>query len=113
MKVTDFISLHFHNYQQILAPSIIITYYLPQDYYPLERYRRTDKILHPLFPKLFFSTEHVGPYLQVHVYWAGQTMEWMANQTSFTLLHFNLWQFYIYNSTESCGREICTMIEES
>ncbi len=53
-KVTDFISLHFHNYQQIFVPSIIIPYYLPQAYSPLEHYRWTNKILHPLFPKLFF-----------------------------------------------------------
>ncbi len=53
-KVTDFISLHFDNYRQIFVPSIIIPYYLPQAYSPLERYRWMDKILHPLFPKLFF-----------------------------------------------------------
>jgi hypothetical protein len=50
-KVTDFISLHFHNYWQIFVPSIIIPYYLPQAYSLFERSRQTEEILHPLFRK--------------------------------------------------------------
>jgi hypothetical protein len=41
--------------------------------------RRTDNILHPLFPKFFFFTERVGPYPQAQLYWAGRTMGWMAD----------------------------------
>ena len=40
---------------------------------------RTDNILHPLLPKFFFFTEHAGPYPHVQLYWAGQTMGWMAD----------------------------------
>ncbi len=43
---------------------------------------RTDKVLHPLFPKFFFSTERAGPYSQVQLYWAGRTVGWMADWTS-------------------------------
>jgi hypothetical protein len=41
--------------------------------------RRTDKFQHPLYPYFFFFTEHAGPYPQAQLYWAGQTMGWMAN----------------------------------
>jgi hypothetical protein len=40
---------------------LLLPYYLPQAYSLLERYGQKDKILHPLFPKLFFFTEHAGP----------------------------------------------------
>jgi hypothetical protein len=42
-------------YQKRILPYFIIpSTFSPQASSPLERYRRTEKILHPLFPKFFF-----------------------------------------------------------
>jgi hypothetical protein len=63
-------------YQQIILPYTLFPTYLPQAYSLLERStRRTEKNLHPLFPKGYFSsTERAGAQL----YWAGRTMGWMV-----------------------------------
>ena len=33
----------------------------------------------PLVPLVLFFTERMGPYLQAQLYWAGQTIGWMAD----------------------------------
>ncbi len=69
-------------YQKSILPYTLFPTYLPQAN-SLLRASQTDrqKILHPLFPKFFF-TERAGPYPQAQLYWAGLTMEWKANRTS-------------------------------
>ncbi len=65
-----------------------LPYYYSLLFYPklillLERSRQTEKILHPLFPELyFFVTEPTGPYPQAQLYWAGRTVGLMADWTS-------------------------------
>jgi hypothetical protein len=69
-------------YQKHILPYVIIpSTFSPQASSPLSHHRQTEKILHPLLPKLFFSTERAGPYPQAQLYWAGQTMGWMADWT--------------------------------
>jgi hypothetical protein len=68
------------HYSLLIYPKLILLWSVPD--------RLTDwlteKILHPLFPKLFFSpTEHAGPYPQTQLYWAGRTVGWIANWTRF------------------------------
>ena len=49
-------------YQKRILPYFIIpSTFSPQASSPLERYRRTEKILHPLFPKFFFPLSTRGP----------------------------------------------------
>ena len=60
-------------YEKSALPYTLFLTYLPQAYSPLEHSRRTEKILHLLFPK-FFYTERAGPYPQAQLYWAGQTV---------------------------------------
>jgi hypothetical protein len=83
-KVTNFLpfcTIGISMYQKRISPYFIIpSTFSPQASSPLERSGRTEKILHRLFPKFFcFSTKRVGPYPQAQLYWAGQTMGWMAN----------------------------------
>ncbi len=81
-KVTDFLPFCTFVITDNYHTPLLFPTYLPQAYSPLEHCGQKDKILHPLFPKLFFfSTERAGPYPQVQLYWAGQTMRWMANWT--------------------------------
>ena len=71
-------------YQKSMLPHFIIPCLFTPSFFPFGAFqtdRMTEKILHPLLPKLFFFTERVGPYLQaqLYCYWAGRTMGWMAD----------------------------------
>jgi hypothetical protein len=69
-------------YQKRIFPYFVIpSTFSPQASSPLERYKQTDgQHSSPLVPYyLFFPTEHAGPYPQAQLYWAGQTMGWMAD----------------------------------
>jgi len=68
-------------YQKCILPYLIIpSTFSPQASSPLERSGWTEKFQHPFRPYFFlFFTERAGPYPQAQLYWAGQTMGWMAD----------------------------------
>jgi hypothetical protein len=65
-------------YQKSILPYFVIPYLFTPSFFPFGAFR-TEKILHPLLPKFFFFIERTGPHPQAQLYWAGQTMGWMAN----------------------------------
>jgi hypothetical protein len=73
-KVTASFSL-FELSELVCTKKVPYPYIIPYLFTPslfsfgaLRTDRLTDKILHPLFPKFFFSTERVGPYPQAQLY---------------------------------------------
>jgi hypothetical protein len=69
-------------YQKSILPYFFIPYLFTPSFFPFGEFqtdRQKDRFLHPLFPKFFFFTEHMGPYPQAQLYWAGRTMGWMAD----------------------------------
>ena len=58
------------------------TYLFTSSLFPFGAYR-TDKILHPLFPKFFFFNERAGPYPKAQLYWAGRTTRPQESQASY------------------------------
>ena len=69
--------------KKIFYPILLFSTFSPQASSPLERYRQKDgqHSSPPVTKVLFFSTERAGPYPQAQLYWAGQTMGWMADWT--------------------------------
>jgi len=70
-------------YQKRILPYYVIpSTFSPQAYFLLERSGRTEgqrNLNTPFTLTSFFSTEHARPYPQAQLYWAGQTMGWMAD----------------------------------
>jgi len=64
-----------------------------------DKQRKTDReISTPLSPLLlFFSTERAGPYPQAQLYWAGRTMGWMADWTSYGIRGCPLSTILVHN----------------
>jgi len=97
-KVTDFLSfcpfgismfpfltIGISINQKRILPYFIIPYLFTPSWFPFGEFW-TDRfqISHPFHPYFFlFSTERAGPYPQAQLYWAGRTMGWMADWTSF------------------------------
>jgi hypothetical protein len=70
-KVTNFFSI---------LPNTLFPTYLPQADSLLERSRRMDgQHSSPLVSLVLYFAERVEPYPQAQLYWAGQTMGWMAD----------------------------------
>jgi hypothetical protein len=88
-KVTNFFpfcTIGISMYQKRILPYFIIpSTFSPQASSPLSHHRQTEGRTNFNTPcylsSFFFSTERVGPYPQAQLYWAGQTMGWMADWT--------------------------------
>ena len=107
ISIFPFLTIGISMYQKSILPHFIIPYLFTPSFFPFgvfQRDRRTQKILQPLLPKFyFFFIECTGPYPQAQLYWAGQTMGWMADWTRSTVFSKNtvlLVAAYCRNSTK-------------
>jgi hypothetical protein len=81
IRIFPFLTIGISMYQKRILPYFIIpSTFSPQASSPLERYRQR-KFYTPCYLSSFFPTERAGPYPQAQLYWAGQTMGWMADWT--------------------------------
>jgi len=83
-KFFPFCTIGISMYQKRILPYFIIPHLIYPKLLPLWSVpdRQRDRFQHPFHPYFFFfSTERAGPYPQVQLYWAGQTMGWMADWT--------------------------------
>ena len=67
--------------ESILPYDTLFPTYLPQAYSPFEHYWQTEKILHPLLHKFFFSLSALGPTRRhnstgLAELWGGWPIEW-------------------------------------
>jgi hypothetical protein len=68
-------------YQKRILPHFINPYLFTPSFFPFGAFQtdRRTEFFAPCYLSYFFYTERAGPYPQAQLYWAGQTMGWMAD----------------------------------